>query len=100
MFFVSAVGHEVVVGVPLHMLRGWAFWGIMLQVRGRCQGTREWESESGLVCVLGSSSTCTCCCFPWLCVRLCHSVCVFLVHTSPKRCALYLFCAESNTVMH
>lgn len=32
-FFVSAVGHEVVVGVPLHMLRGWAFWGIMMQVR-------------------------------------------------------------------
>jgi hypothetical protein len=32
-FLVSAIGHEVVVGVPLHMLRGWAFWGIMLQVR-------------------------------------------------------------------
>jgi diacylglycerol O-acyltransferase-1 len=32
-FFVSAIGHEVVVGVPLHMLRGWAFLGIMLQVR-------------------------------------------------------------------
>lgn len=31
-FLVSAIGHEVVVGVPLHMLRGWAFWGIMLQV--------------------------------------------------------------------
>lgn len=33
-FLVSAIGHELVVGVPLHMLRGWAFWGIMLQVRG------------------------------------------------------------------
>ena len=32
-FFVSAVFHEVVVGVPLHMLRMWAFWGIMGQVR-------------------------------------------------------------------
>jgi diacylglycerol O-acyltransferase-1 len=31
-FFVSAVFHEVLVGVPLHMLRGWAFWGIMAQV--------------------------------------------------------------------
>jgi len=34
-FFVSAIGHEVVVGVPLHMMRGWAFLGIMLQVRGQ-----------------------------------------------------------------
>lgn len=39
-FLVSAIGHEVVVGVPLHMLRGWAFWGIMLQVRGGCLGGR------------------------------------------------------------
>ena len=31
-FFVSAIFHELLVGVPLHMLRGWAFWGIMLQV--------------------------------------------------------------------
>lgn len=31
-FFVSAIGHEVVVGVPLHMMRGWAFLGIMMQV--------------------------------------------------------------------
>ncbi len=31
-FFVSAVFHELLVGVPLHMLRGWAFWGIMGQV--------------------------------------------------------------------
>ena len=31
-FFVSAVFHELLVGVPLHMLRGWAFWGIMTQV--------------------------------------------------------------------
>lgn len=32
-FFVSAVMHELAVGVPLRMLRGWAFWGMMLQVR-------------------------------------------------------------------
>lgn len=32
-FFVSAVFHEVAVGVPLHMLRLTAFTGIMLQVR-------------------------------------------------------------------
>lgn len=32
MFFVSAVFHELLVGVPLHMLRLWSFWGIMLQV--------------------------------------------------------------------
>lgn len=31
-FFISAVFHEVLVGVPLHMLRGWAFWGLMAQV--------------------------------------------------------------------
>jgi diacylglycerol O-acyltransferase 1 len=31
-FFVSAIFHELLVGVPLHMLRGWAFWGIMAQV--------------------------------------------------------------------
>jgi len=31
-FFVSAVFHEVLVGVPLHMIRGWAFWGLMAQV--------------------------------------------------------------------
>ncbi|KAI7841389.1 hypothetical protein COHA_005007 [Chlorella ohadii] len=31
-FFISAVFHEVLVGVPLHMLRLWAFWGLMLQV--------------------------------------------------------------------
>ena len=31
-FFVSAVFHELLVGVPLHMVRGWAFWGIMAQV--------------------------------------------------------------------
>jgi hypothetical protein len=33
-FFVSAVFHEVLVGVPLHMLRLWSFWGLMAQVRG------------------------------------------------------------------
>jgi diacylglycerol O-acyltransferase-1 len=31
-FFVSAVLHELAIGVPLRMARGWAFWGIMLQV--------------------------------------------------------------------
>jgi hypothetical protein len=31
-FFVSAVFHEVAVGVPLHMVRFHAFAGIMLQV--------------------------------------------------------------------
>lgn len=31
-FFISAVFHEVLVGVPLHMLRLWAFWGLMAQV--------------------------------------------------------------------
>lgn len=33
-FFISAVMHELAVGVPLRMLRGWAFWGMMLQVGG------------------------------------------------------------------
>lgn len=31
-FFVSAVMHELAIGVPLRMVRGWAFWGIMGQV--------------------------------------------------------------------
>ncbi|GAX78660.1 hypothetical protein CEUSTIGMA_g6098.t1 [Chlamydomonas eustigma] len=31
-FFVSAVFHELILGVPLHMVRFWAFTGIMLQV--------------------------------------------------------------------
>jgi hypothetical protein len=31
-FFVSAVMHELAIGVPLRMVRGWAFWGIMFQV--------------------------------------------------------------------
>jgi hypothetical protein len=34
-FFVSAVFHELVLGVPLHMVRLWAFTGIMLQVGSR-----------------------------------------------------------------
>lgn len=42
-FFVSAIGHEVVVGVPLHMMRGWAFLGIMLQVR------QEWEGRQAML---------------------------------------------------
>ena len=32
-FFVSAVFHELLVGVPLHMVRFWAFSGLMFQVR-------------------------------------------------------------------
>ncbi|KAG2493012.1 hypothetical protein HYH03_008675 [Edaphochlamys debaryana] len=31
-FFVSAVFHELILGVPLHLVRLWAFCGIMLQV--------------------------------------------------------------------
>jgi diacylglycerol O-acyltransferase-1 len=31
-FFLSAVMHELAVAVPLRMLRGWAFWGMFLQV--------------------------------------------------------------------
>ena len=41
-FFISAIFHEVLVGVPLHMLRLWAFWGLMLQVRGRGV-SGQWE---------------------------------------------------------
>ncbi len=32
-FFVSALFHELLVGLPLHMLRAWSFIGIMSQVR-------------------------------------------------------------------
>ena len=31
-FFVSAVFHEMLVGLPLHMVRFWAFVGLMFQV--------------------------------------------------------------------
>lgn len=48
-FFVSAVFHELVLGVPLHMVRLWAFSGIMLQVRGACRGGMggSWAPRSG-----------------------------------------------------
>lgn len=32
-FFVSAVFHELLVGLPLHMLKAWSFIGIMSQAR-------------------------------------------------------------------
>eukprot|EP00240_Pyramimonas_obovata_P003049 CAMPEP_0118923662 /NCGR_PEP_ID=MMETSP1169-20130426/2102_1 /TAXON_ID=36882 /ORGANISM="Pyramimonas obovata, Strain CCMP722" /LENGTH=671 /DNA_ID=CAMNT_0006864679 /DNA_START=317 /DNA_END=2332 /DNA_ORIENTATION=- len=31
-FALSAVFHELVIGVPMNLLRGWAFWGIMSQL--------------------------------------------------------------------
>jgi diacylglycerol O-acyltransferase-1 len=31
-FFVSAVFHELLVGLPLHLLRAWSFIGILSQV--------------------------------------------------------------------
>jgi hypothetical protein len=31
-FFVSAIGHEVLVGIPVKVFEGWAFWAMMLQV--------------------------------------------------------------------
>lgn len=31
-FFLSAVFHEIGVGVPTHVLQSWAFWGMLLQV--------------------------------------------------------------------
>ncbi len=37
-FIVSAFFHELLAGIPLHIIHGWAFGGIMLQVsrqRGR-----------------------------------------------------------------
>lgn len=46
-FFVSAVFHELLVGVPLHMVRFWAFSGLMFQVRASllnfvlCVGSSE-----------------------------------------------------------
>lgn len=48
-FFISAVMHELAVGVPLRMLRGWAFWGMMMQVGGLWgtlwDETTEWGSH-------------------------------------------------------
>lgn len=45
-FFVSAVFHEMLVGVPLHMVRFWAFFGLMFQVRSphRFPALGTWES--------------------------------------------------------
>lgn len=31
-FFISAIGHEVVVGVPTHIFQGWAFLGMISQI--------------------------------------------------------------------
>jgi hypothetical protein len=31
-FFISAVAHEVLVGIPTHTVEGWAFGGMMLQL--------------------------------------------------------------------
>lgn len=33
-FAVSGIFHELAVGLPLHMIRYWAFFGIMFQARG------------------------------------------------------------------
>ena len=41
-FFISAVFHEILVGVPLHMLRLWAFWGLMAQA-----STHSWQGGDG-----------------------------------------------------
>jgi hypothetical protein len=42
-FFVSALMHEVAVGVPLRMLRGWAFLGMFLQVNSHQSSSNgEW----------------------------------------------------------
>ena len=35
-FCVSAAFHELLVGWPLHMVKGWAFWGVLGQVSPRC----------------------------------------------------------------
>ena len=31
-FFISAIGHEIVIGVPTHIIKGWAFGGMMFQI--------------------------------------------------------------------
>ena len=31
-FALSALFHELAVGVPMNLIRGWAFWGIMGQI--------------------------------------------------------------------
>lgn len=31
-FFISAVGHEILVGIPTHTFEGWAFWAMMGQI--------------------------------------------------------------------
>lgn len=31
-FFISAIGHEIIVGIPVKVLEGWAFWAMMGQV--------------------------------------------------------------------
>ena len=39
-FFVSACFHELLIGWPLHMIRGWAFVGVMGQVSNPALGLR------------------------------------------------------------
>jgi hypothetical protein len=70
-FLVSAIGHEVVVGVPLHMLRGWAFIGIMMQVsETRRTGSRRahmsLHSSPGLPREPLERGGCICCSWAWL----------------------------------
>jgi diacylglycerol O-acyltransferase 1 len=31
-FFISAIGHEIVIGIPVHILQGWAFGGMLSQI--------------------------------------------------------------------
>jgi hypothetical protein len=47
-FLVSAVLHEAAVGVPLRMVKGWAFWAMVMQVRGGQEKAREGQVESHL----------------------------------------------------
>ena len=48
-FLVSAIAHELVVGIPLHMVRFWAFSGLMFQVHllSLLEGERNMERGEG-----------------------------------------------------
>ncbi len=47
-FAISAAFHELLIGLPLHMITFWAFIGLMCQVR---QQSSAWCQER--LCVLG-----------------------------------------------
>ena len=62
-FFVSACFHELLIGWPLHMIRGWAFVGVMGQACSLCVGVRGRAQAAGKV--YNVMPGCTACSSSW-----------------------------------